>query len=523
MVVLVGLLLSLTGTAQGKERLIVKFADQQLRAQMLSEHPQPGRLIPLGRETGLIMRQLRPMSGGFDVVTVEGVEDAEQALEILRRHPAIRSVEIDRRVYPMVEPNDPLYAKQWALQSVDPSIPRYGIDMPAAWDRFTGENNPVRVAVIDTGLLLDHPDIAGRWVGGYDFISNEVIANDGDGRDDNPSDPGDWVSEEDRENHSEFENCPVSDSSWHGTLVAGIIAAASNNGEGIAGIQWGGPAIVPVRVLGKCTGFLSDLVDAMTWSVGLAVPGVPKNPYPARILNVSLGAYGRCDESPSMRAAVEAVHKAGGVIVAAAGNDNKNLDDEPMMPASCEGVLVITATGKRGQRAWYANFGSSVTLAAPGGDDEEKRSLIFSTADKGILSTSNNGTREPEQSNYEYVQGTSFAVPHVSGVISLMLGINPELTRHQITQILTETATPFPTYATKTDLNCSTDLCGAGILNAGQALARVQDGPLPSPEPEPEPEPEIKSAPSGGGGAFSLPGLIVIMLVLLFARRHWVV
>src|SRR5262249_18704579 len=146
----------------------------------------------------------------------------------------------------------------------------------------------------------NHPDLAGRYVGGYDFITNAQVANDGqfttatNDRDPDPSDPGDWITA--AESASDFfAGCPIANSSWHGTHVAGTIGAASGNGTGVAGINWVSK-ILPARVLGKCGGYLSDIADAIQWSAGLSVPGVPNNPNPARVLNLSLGGYA-CDSN----------------------------------------------------------------------------------------------------------------------------------------------------------------------------------------------------------------------------------
>lgn len=192
---------------------------------------------------------------------------------------------------PLLVPNDPQYTNQWHYKGT------YGIDAPAAWDIITGSTDIV-VAVIDTGIC-NHADLAGRYLPGYDFVSDVLVANDGGGRDGDASDPGDWITAAE-DGSGYFAGCGASDSSWHGTHVAGTIGAASNNNFGVAGINWVSK-ILPVRVLGKCGGNTSDIIDGMRWAAGLTVAGVPANPYPAKVLNMSLGGSGACDLAPTGR------------------------------------------------------------------------------------------------------------------------------------------------------------------------------------------------------------------------------
>src|SRR5690606_31257016 len=147
--------------------------------------------------------------------------------------------------------------------------------------------NGVVVAVLDTGITR-HGDLDANVLPGYDFISDAGKANDGDGRDNDPSDPGDWVT---------LNQCPggnrAENSSWHGTHVAGTIAAVTNNAKGVAGTAFGA-RILPVRVLGTCGGYDSDIADAIVWAAGGSVSGVPTNANPAEVINLSLGGGGAC-------------------------------------------------------------------------------------------------------------------------------------------------------------------------------------------------------------------------------------
>jgi hypothetical protein len=303
------------------------------------------------------------------------------------------------------------------------------------------------VAVIDTGMT-DHADLRANTIAGYDFISDLPTANDGNGRDADPADPGDWVDAENCENGS-----PPHDSSWHGTHVAGTIGAVSNNGLGVAGINWNA-RILPVRVLGRCGGYLSDLVDAIYWAAGLPVPAVPANPHPAAVINMSLGGPEPCEGA--LQTAIDQAIAAGTVVIAAAGNELA--DAGTSAPGSCAGVITVGATDETGDMALYSNYGPAVEISAPGGG-------LFT----GVLSTSNTGTTVPASDSYASHMGTSMAAPHVSGVVSLMLSRNPHLTPGQVLEILQDTARPFPEYG----LCALFFSCGAGIVDAGAAVAAV--------------------------------------------------
>jgi len=356
----------------------------------------------------------------------------------MARDPQIEYAEPDRIMTKMMTPNDPRYAEQWHYFDTTG-----GLRLPAAWDNSTGAG--IRVAVIDTGYR-PHVDLSGQFLAGYDFISDTAVSNDGNGRDSDASDPGDAVTA-----NACYSGSPASNSSWHGTHVAGTIAAATNNGVGVAGVAFGAK-IVPVRVLGKCGGYTSDIADAIVWSSGGSVSGVPNIAARAHVINMSLGGGGACDTTTQN--AINSARSRGTVVIVAAGNENQNASNAS--PANCSGVVTVAATTKAGGRASYSNYGTVVDVAAPGGG-----------TGGGVLSTLNSGTNAPGSDTYASYQGTSMATPHVAGVAALMLAKNGALTPDQIESKLKSTARAFPA-------TCSG--CCTGIVDAAAAVASATSG-----------------------------------------------
>ncbi|KAB0638575.1 S8 family peptidase [Burkholderia latens] len=340
-------------------------------------------------------------------------------------------------------PSDPSYSQQWYLS--DASV---GINAPPAWTRTKGSPTVV-TAVLDTGYR-PHPDLVGNLLPGYSFISNVNTSNNGQTRGNDATDPGDWVTQQELDNASgPFYHCASepSDSSWHGTRVMGVIGATANNGVGVAGVSWLG-RILPVRVLGKCGGTTSDIADAMRWAAGIPVNGVPTNPNPAKIINLSLGGVGAC--STTFQQAIDDVNAKGVTVVVAAGNDglSTGLDQ----PANCRGVISVGATDATGRRASFSNFGADVALSAPG---------------VGVLSTANGGTTTPGADTYGTASGTSLATPQVSGIVGLMLSVNGNLTPAQIRQKLQGGARAAMLPAST---SCTAMPAGSGIADAGAAV-----------------------------------------------------
>lgn len=377
----------------------------------------------------------KPLATGGYLLKQSAPLTAVQRRELIREiasDPAVEYVEPDGVRRHMFLPNDVDYPVQWHYQN---GIA--GIDMPSAWDLANGSS--VRVAVVDSGST-SHPDLTPNLIGGYDFISNKLRANDGDGRDSNPTDSGDGVSAS--EAYWLCEQPYVGyGSSWHGTHVAGTVAALTNNGLGGAGVAFGSK-VVPIRVLGKCGGDTSDIADAVIWAAGGTVAGAPANPYPAKVINLSLGGFEPC--SATEQAAINIARGLGATIVVAAGNGYGNASD--YSPGNCSGVITVAATDETGSKVASSNSGPLVGLGAPG---------------DYVYSTSNSGNYAPESPTYEYWTGTSMAVPHVAGVAALVLQLNPAFTPDQVTARLKLGSSVFPG-------SCSN--CGAGLLNAYGAL-----------------------------------------------------
>jgi len=447
-----------TGT-KSVRRLIVTFADAQL-AQAARANASLGSAqdAALSAAVGAPMHVVRAMSGGAWLVQFSqavAVAEAEAAADRLESSGVARFASPDYPVRTMLQPNDPFYVQgdQWSLDGIA-STGYFGIDATHAWDITTGAADMV-VAVVDSGIV-PHPDLDGRVLDGYDFVSDLTDANDGDGRDADATDPGDWRT---------TNLCPrpmntAASSEWHGTLVAGVIAANANNGEGVAGIDWNA-RILPVRVLGRCGGDFADILNGMSWAAGLPVPGAPPNPHPAKIINLSVGGDGYCNSQ--VQRLLDEILDAGVFIAVAAGNDNANADSQT--PASCAGVSTVGATDQHGTRASYSNFSTSMDISAPGGDQSRN-----GTGDS-IVTTWNSGKTVARDPSYAYAQGTSFSTPEVAGVAALMLAVNPALLPAQIKSLMAQTASPFAVGS-----RCVTQSnCGAGILNAFGAVKAAQD------------------------------------------------
>ncbi len=411
------------------------------------------------------VRMSRTLSTGADLIRTDRKLDLAESKAMmveLMKDPNVLAVEPDGRAHPRFVPNDPLYAQQWHYKNG-----AGGANLEPAWDITKGSG--VVVGVIDTGIV-PHSDLLGQTVPGYDFIADIDTAVDGDGRDADPNDPGDW-----HDGECNFFGIPE-DSSWHGTHVAGTIAALTDNGAGVAGVA-PQAKVLPMRALGKCGGFFSDIVDAITWGSGGTVAGVPANANPAEVLNLSLGGGGAC--SVAFQTAIDAAVARGTTIVVAAGNSSADAATE--QPASCNNVVTVAAVGPAGTRASYSNFGPGVDIAGPGGTGANP-------AGDNVLSTLNLGLTTQGAEGYAFYAGTSMASPHVAGVAALIQAASSTpKTPAQVKKILENTA--YANGGFPGGCNFASP-CGAGIVDATAAV-RVANGtdPLPADPPTPPPPP----------------------------------
>ncbi|RPE77007.1 S8 family peptidase [Vulcaniibacterium tengchongense] len=448
------------------DRFIVTY---RAGAQRMSAAAVQQQWAAAAKAVGVGIRPLRTLATGSALIRTERKLDAKASKELalaLMKDPNVLAVEPDRLRQRLFVPNDPGYAQQWHYKN-GPG----GINAEPAWDLSHGDG--VVVAVLDTGST-PHSELVNQYAPGYDFIVDPEVSVDGDGRDADPNDPGDWHNGE-----CNIFNIPE-DSSWHGTHVAGTVAAATDNGVGVAGVAFGAK-VQPVRVLGKCGGYESDIIDAVTWASGGSVPGVPDNPTPAEVINLSLGGSGAC--SVAEQAAYSAAVARGTTIVVAAGNSSA--DAAGYSPASCNDVIAVSAVGPTGELADYSNFGSVVDVAAPGGSG-------VVPAEDNILSTLNLGTQGQEGEGYAWMAGTSMAAPHVAGIVALMQAAAPTpKTPAEVKKILENTAYASGGFASGCSYN---KYCGAGIVDARYAVA-VAAGQEPLPPdvpPAPEPPPAIE-------------------------------
>jgi serine protease len=504
------LLLALAGQAHAAPpaRVIVTLkADAPLlREQAMSVRQTPAtvaavaqrRADRLAARAGVALSTGAAISDRAQVVTARGIDAATLARR-LAADPEVLHAVVDQRRRALLVPADPLFAAgpasgrgpdvgQWYLRAPAGDV-RSSVNAEAAWERITGSPGIV-VAVLDTGVLATHLDLSGPVLPGYDMVSDLATANDGDGRDADASDPGDWItSAEDSARGGDFYDCGTASSSWHGTQIAGIIGAAANNAQGMAGTAFG-VKILPLRVLGKCGGFDSDIQAGMRWAAGLAVPGLPLNPNPARIVNLSLGGSGQCSDTTGYPAVIAELQAVGTVVVAAAGN---SAGQAVQLPANCPGVIAVAGLRHVGTKVGYSDLGSAIAISAPAGN------CINLGANEPclypILTSSNSGTQRPDAGgsiwtdSFDYSVGTSFAAPIVAGTVALMLSARPELQPQEVLTLMQSSARAFPTSGAGNDDNgvpipmcrapdsseqlqcyCSVGLCGAGMVDADAAV-----------------------------------------------------
>jgi serine protease len=543
-------------------RIIVKWRTSGVAAVQIDS--VQGRAARLSAVNGIQVSPVHNLFGSTDVMQLDHLPSHSEMQGILARlnaDPGIEYAEPDG--YRYVEavfsgpPNDPHFLAstdpsnasnpdltygtwqgQWYLLPSSSTTPS-AISATTAWEQSTTGSASTIVAVIDTGVIEAHPDLAGKLQPGYDFVSCDqgnytvasgsdtlsdctasgsaatyYFANDGEGWHDDASDPGDWISTADTEMTLFIDaGCTtVATSSWHGTKVAGVIGALTDNGIGIAGVA---PLamLLPVRAVGVCSGRVSDIAAAIMWAAGQQVTvdggSIAASPA-ANIINLSLGANTSC--SATEQSAITAAITAGILVVAAAGNEGGAID----APANCTGVVSVVGLREAGTKVPFSNLsgsgGAAATLAAPAGNcvntvagepclfDIETTSDAGSTTPAAIpgfytysqltASYLDSGANPSNAANV----GTSFAAPMVAGVAALMLAENAALTPAQLTARLESSALAFPTSSSTTSTQCvladttadsngnfteptspaecvcTTSTCGAGMLNAASAV-----------------------------------------------------
>lgn len=450
------------------DRIIVKY---KAKSKLLNSNIQNQKINILSRKFQSITYYKKTGDGNSEIYKLPSKMSLAEIKAKIKEidDPDIEYIEPDIRLHPLnTTPNDTYYSIQWHYK--EPGSYTGALNLPPAWDKTTGNSNIV-IAVLDTGKLT-HEDIdSSRVLTGYDMISDADIANDGDGRDNDPTDPGDWCSAAEKNDanspcydESCSPNCNGTDSSWHGLHVMGTIGAKTNNAIGVAGINWQSK-ILPVRVLGKGGGYTSDIADGILWAAGLSVSGAPSNSNPAKVINLSLGGEGSCGSY--MQNAINSAVSAGSVIVVAAGNED--IDVSNVSPANCQNVIAVASIDKDGNKASYSNYGSKITISAPGADCPSSGCPQSGYDDYYIWSTYNDGKTSPTTDSYIGMQGTSMATPHISGLISLMFSIKPNLTPEEVLYNLTKSTRSFPSGS-----SCNTSICGSGMADAYLSLLNLE-------------------------------------------------
>jgi serine protease len=420
----------------------------------------------------------RKLAMGADLVRISrklGKDEAVALMNQIASDPNVLHVEPDVMMHAIGDvkaaadfvPNDEYYSVyQWHLRAGDGTSEKVGndsssypnkggADVAKAWNLADGSD--VTVAVIDTGIT-HHPDIdTSLGDAGYDFTSEALVSGrDTDGRVAGGWDTGDWTTGDEYlavnggcTDPSNPSVPPPEASSWHGTHVSGTVAELTNNSSGMAGSAFNAK-VLPVRALGHCGGFTSDIADAIEWASGGSVDGVPENTHPAQVINMSLGGSGACTSSDVTGTAIADAIGRGVTVVVAAGNDGS--DAANFSPASCPGAIAVGSIGISGKRAFYSNYGSTVAIAAPGGGIYANDASSGAQAQAGFVwSAINGGETTVDESNYTYggFAGTSQATPHVAGTVALVISALqgaglPALSPSDIKSLLTSTARAFP-------------------------------------------------------------------------------
>ena len=463
-------------------------------------HQRPLVAAALSQQLGLVLRDGRVLGPRTQGLRASGISSIQLAAR-LAAHPDVEWAVVDERRYASAITSDPFLVGnqtlpipavgQWYLRAPDVTAVS-AINAVDAWDTTPGLAS-VTVAVLDTGVR-PHPELVNKLRPGYDFVGapngSLATANDGDGRDPDPSDPGDGTAQD-----FCFLGDPASTSSWHGTQVAGLIGAETHEpvARGMASVGRN-IMVLPVRVLGRCGGFDSDIIAAMRWAggltseVGVGVSMIVPNNFPARVINMSLGSRGSCPASYT--AAIAELNAAGVSVVVSAGNATGAAVDTP---ANCAGAIAVSGLRHTGTKVGFSSIGPQVAIAAPAGNCVNEPVTALAPCLFPLLTTSNDGTLAPgnnvHSDGLKPTLGTSFAAPLVAGTIGLMLSVNPTMAAAHVRAVLQASARPFvstgaapgvatcqaPSGAIQLECYCTTSTCGAGMLSAAGAVARVFD------------------------------------------------
>lgn len=497
--------------------LIVKWRDDTSGTRKtLSAAEANNRLLSVAQAAGSTLQVKRTLATEAQLMRT-GLTDAagiEAAAAKIAQDARVAYAVPDRVLRPAIVPNDPRFATQTNLAS--PTVVAGGINVAAAWDITEGSPSIV-VAVVDTGYT-DHPDLSVKILPGYNFISDPVRAGNTTGRGTDAHDMGDGVTSTTQYPSLSCTTSDVHTSSWHGTEVASVLAASTNNLLDIAGVGWA-TQVVPVRVSGRCGALLSDTVDGMLWAGGIAVSGAPTNSNPARVVNVSLGSVSQC--SAAEQDAVNQLATRGTIVVAASGNEAAQSVDAP---ANCSGAIAVTAHVDSGENASYANVGQQVAISAPGGGCPNSQPSCATPST--IVVDSNDGAYSPgnpivkPNAPGQVIAGTSFSTPEVAGTIALMLSVQPQLSNAQVLAGLQQTARAHPS---STFCTANAGVCGAGLLDTAGAVGYAQRTAPAGAGSGTSGSGSGSSGGSGGGGGGGVIGMAWAALLLaagLACRRR---
>lgn len=510
-------------TATGSDQIIVKF-----------KTTSSGKVLPMTADrlksvaasAGQAMHFKRTMGTGGKVFKLSrgaGAAETQALLEQLNQRDDVEYAELDLKRYPAAfpatTPNDPDYGNQWYLHSSSLAGNAGATNVETAWNSQLVTGAGITIAVIDTGYT-PHSEWGGNIINGPDFISRDMdgstaTAGDGNGRDSDGEDAGDIVTEEDKNNLPTLRddpNCNISSaSSWHGTMVAGVIAAQADNSSDIAGIA-PSATVLSVRALGKCGGYNSDIIDAALWAAGLHTSNFAAPSTPAQVINLSLGGGGSC--SRSEQDAFDAIVASGAVVVTAAGNEGGDADNSG--PGNCNKTINVAASTRQGGETDYTNIGNAIDLSAPGGNTSSCVDAIITTTQNIPTAPEGGWGSTTSNSTLTCVQGTSFAAPIVSASIALMLERNPALTPNQIYGTLLDNVRSFPQGTADGFRDCAVGRCGEGLLDTAAAVAAANS---PTSRPFPN-KTQHSSSGGGGGGNWSPLALPLLLLALLIRRRR---